>query len=315
MSKPILVGYDPRQADDAPVELGAAAARFTGAPLIVATVDAGHRARHDHRTGHIDDDLVADAGSAAESVEARLKDAGVALECRRLQGTSAARALHEAAEELGAALLVVGASRQSAAGRAVVGSTGVRLLHGAPCPIALAPRDWKPKERLETVGVAYVDSDEGREALRGAHALARRTGATLKAFTVLKITAGDHLETDATQTSWQHDRKDMVDVEGEHLSAAEDHLREAVARLDGGVEVETEAFTGHPGEEIVRLSALVDLMVVGSRGYGPRRAVLLGSVSRHLMEDAQSPVIVLPRGVEGALESLLAGSGSAGATA
>ena len=53
----------------------------------------------------------------------------------------------------------------------------------------------------------------------------------------------------------------------------------------------------------------------GRRGYGPRRAVLLGSVSRHLMDEAASPAIVLPRGVEGAFESLLADSGSVGANA
>src|SRR3954453_8011027 len=36
MAKPILVGYDPRSADRAPVQFGIAAARFTGAPLIIA---------------------------------------------------------------------------------------------------------------------------------------------------------------------------------------------------------------------------------------------------------------------------------------
>src|SRR3954454_7519420 len=177
MSNPILVGYDPRHGDPAPVELGAAAARFTGAPLIVASVDGSHHRRHDHRSGHIDDDLVADVPPTPEPVEARLRQAGLAFELRRLQSTSAARALHEAAEESGAALLVVGASRGSAVGHAVVGSTGARLLHGAPCAVAVAPRDWKPKDRLGTVGVAYVDSEQGREARCGAHLLARRAGA------------------------------------------------------------------------------------------------------------------------------------------
>jgi nucleotide-binding universal stress UspA family protein len=312
MSKPILVGYDPRQADDAPVEFGAAVARFTGAPLIVVTVEGGHR-RHDHKTGHIDDDLAAEGAGAAGPVESRLKDAGVAAEFRCLQSTSAARALHEAAEESGAALLVVGGSRRSAVGRAVVGSTGVRLLYGAPCPVGVAPRGWKPKGGLETVGVAYVDSDEGREALRSAHALAGRAGGKLKVFTVVKTTPSTHLETDARQASWQHERKDMIDVEGGHLVMAEEHLRDVIADLGG--DVEAEAFNGHPADEIVRLSGLVDLMVVGSRGYGPRRAVLLGSVSRRLMDEAASPTIVLPRGVEGALEPLLSESGSVGATA
>jgi nucleotide-binding universal stress UspA family protein len=107
----------------------------------------------------------------------------------------------------------------------------------------------------------------------------------------------------------------MSDVAGEHVILAEQHLREVVATLGGDVVVETDAFIGHPAEELVHMSEFVDLMVVGSRGYGPRRAVLLGSVSRHLMNEAACPVIVLPRGVEGAFESLLGDSGSVGASA
>jgi hypothetical protein len=38
MSKPILVGYEPKTRDRAPVRFAVAAARFTGAPLIVACV-------------------------------------------------------------------------------------------------------------------------------------------------------------------------------------------------------------------------------------------------------------------------------------
>ena len=46
MSKPILVGYDPATADRAPVNFGVAAARFTGAPLIVASAAAAVSDRH-----------------------------------------------------------------------------------------------------------------------------------------------------------------------------------------------------------------------------------------------------------------------------
>ena len=45
-------------------------------------------------------------------------------------------------------------------------------------------------------------------------------------------------------------------------------------------------------------------MVVGSRGYGPHTAVLLGSVSGHVVRDAACPVIVVPRGIKSPLEEL-----------
>ena len=48
----------------------------------------------------------------------------------------------------------------------------------------------------------------------------------------------------------------------------------------------------------------VDLMIAGSRGYGPYQAVLLGCVSGRLVRDASCPVLVVPRGIEAPLEDL-----------
>jgi nucleotide-binding universal stress UspA family protein len=72
---------------------------------------------------------------------------------------------------------------------------------------------------------------------------------------------------------------------------------------------------GDPAEVLVDFSKGVDLLVCGSRGYGPARAVLLGSVSRDVMDEARCPVIVLPRGVEATLEALLAEAPGAAAPA
>ena len=54
---------------------------------------------------------------------------------------------------------------------------------------------------------------------------------------------------------------------------------------------------GAAGELLAKESAELDLMVTGSRGYGPHAAVLLGSVTHTLMREAQCPVLVLPRGI------------------
>ena len=101
--------------------------------------------------------------------------------------------------------------------------------------------------------------------------------------------------------------RDFDSVVGEHRVKAEVSARKAVAQIlgDDG-EVDVDAFVGEPGDMLVELSEYLDLLVSGSRGYGPVRAVLLGGVARRLATAAHCPVIVLPRGVEAPLEKLLA---------
>jgi nucleotide-binding universal stress UspA family protein len=301
MGKPIIAGYDPASADRAPVNFGVAAAEFTGAPLIVSSVSAaGHRPG----AGQQDEELIVDSTEALADAERELEGAGISFECRGLTGTSAARALHEAAEAEDAGLLVVGSTRQGAVGRVLPGSTAERLMHGAPCPIAIVPPGWEAGGGLGTVGVAYVDTEEGREALRGAHALAQQANATLRILTAVKAGLAMYGETEA-RTAEQRG-KDFEEVEGELRVRAEEALRRQTDALDGDVQVETDAFVEDPADVLIRVSEHLDLLVCGSRGYGPLRAVLLGGVTRRLTAEARCPVIVLPRGVTSSLEALMA---------
>jgi nucleotide-binding universal stress UspA family protein len=243
---------------------------------------------------------------------AELRALSIGVEVRRLGGTSAARALHRMAEQDDAGLLVVGSDRRSGAGRVRAGSTAARLLHGAPCPVAVVPRNWS-NGRPATIGVAYVDSEEGRQALRGAYALARRVRATLRAITVVKPTLGMYAETEARTAG--RAGKDLEDVEGEHKLLAERSLRRAVEELGADVPIEAEALVGDPVDVLVSTSEDLELLVCGSRGYGPVRAVLLWSVSGPVLGAAHCPVVVVPRGVKASLEALVAEAPGAAAHA
>ena len=70
MSKPILVGYDPITADRTPVNFAVAAARFTGAPLMILSVSA----RDGAPAGELDQDLCGgDASNALEHIQPHLE--------------------------------------------------------------------------------------------------------------------------------------------------------------------------------------------------------------------------------------------------
>jgi nucleotide-binding universal stress UspA family protein len=289
MSRPILVGFDPVDRDRAPVYFGVAMARVTGAALIVASVESGAPTLPvpwgqslDYAVGMPDSKLVADCADVIEEIDADLRASGIHADCSTLRSTSAARALHEAAESEDAGLIVVGAAGRGAEAHVAGSATADRLMHGAPCPVASVPRSWGGDSAIATIAVAFVDGGEARAALRGAWALARRARAALRVVTVVR------------------------DGDPEGRRRAEEELRAVADGLGGDVPVDVAALAGDPVDELIRLSDEVDVLVCGSRGYGPLRAVMLGSVSRRVVARAHCPVIAVPRGVQSTLEDLIA---------
>jgi nucleotide-binding universal stress UspA family protein len=82
---------------------------------------------------------------------------------------------------------------------------------------------------------------------------------------------------------------------GELLGSALHEQRDALA----GVEVERVVIDDrHPAEALVEASSDADLLVVGSRGRGGFKQLLLGSVSHAVVLHAVCPVVVVPSGRE-----------------
>jgi nucleotide-binding universal stress UspA family protein len=151
-----------------------------------------------------------------------------------------------------------------------------------------------------------VDTPEGHAALRAAHLLAQLCGATLRVVSVLQPSTGIR---DASAQGWQPARE--FDLEGRDRAAHDAALRQAVAALGTSVAVEPEVQVADPADALVRISGHVDVLVCGSRGYGPVRSVLLGGVSGRVVDGAQCPVLVLPRSVEHPMAELTAPAAAA----
>ena len=185
MTPPIVVGVDPVRHDpEAPV-LAALLARATGAPVVAV---AAYPVASPVRIGGGDayeHELRGTALARLAAIEPAFH--GVALETVARTGPSAAHVLYDVAEERGAALLVLGSSHHGAIGRIALGSTADRLLHGAPCAVAVAPIGFAERMRgLDRVGAAFIDSEEGHEALRAAAILASAYDADLRAVTAVE---------------------------------------------------------------------------------------------------------------------------------
>ena len=193
---------------------------------------------------------------------------GIPVEARAPVAVSPARGLTELAEDDDADLLVVGSSRRAPSGRISLERTAGRLLQGAPCAVALAPADARESGPFRDIAVAYDGSPEARAAVETGYALAARDRAAVTLLRALPAQAPD--------------------------AAAE---LDAVAQAaPDGVEPETVLLYGEPGSAIAAAcDGSVDLLVCGSRGYGPLQRALIGSVSAALIENASHPVLVLPR--------------------
>ena len=295
MTPPIVVGVDPLRHDPEAAVLAALLARATGAPVVAVAVYPREIPLRFGGGGAYQEEVRGTALARLSAIEAAFH--GVPLETLAVAGSSAAHVLHDCAEDRGAGLLVVGSTHHGITGRISLGSTADRLLHGAPCPIAVAPLGFAERMHgLERIGAAFVDSEEGHEALRAAGALASAFGAELHAATAVEPVAWS-----ATSLVQPYDVGAHLD---ELCGRAEERLRSALDGLVPPVPVASEVLVNSPVTALEQLSHDVDLLVCGSRGYGPLGSVLLGGVSRRLIHRAACPVIVVPRGTERELEAL-----------
>ena len=78
--------------------------------------------------------------------------------------------------------------------------------------------------------------------------------------------------------------------------AAEDLLERAVAEAGAGtdgIEVERRVIQAPAAEALIAAAGPDDLLVVGSRGHGGFSSLLLGSVSRTVLQHSAVPVVVI----------------------
>ena len=195
-------------------------------------------------------------------------------------------ALRRTAEQRDTSIVVVGPTHHRSIARTLRG-TARRLLTEASCPVAVAPAGFadRPDTPLRDVGVGFEPTPEGVEALAVAHRLAARAGGALRVIGValpLSPLAIDDLR----------DRAPYPEAERRTIQAG---LERALTELPEGVPSTADARVGDPAVELIAASQELDLIVCGSRGRGPLRAVLLGSITERLLRGAACPVVVVPR--------------------
>ena len=219
-----------------------------------------------------------EAERAEALLETTREETGVEAHLRWRGSSSVGRGLHELCELIGADLVAVGSSRRGLLGRVLIGDDTSAALNGAACSIAIAPTNYsqQPGAMCE-IGVGYDGSPESEHALSVARMLAGASGAKLSALEAVSLPSDAFLGPGAVDNT---PRRLLADARG---------------RIAALGDVEPRAAYGQPAEELALYSASLDLLIVGSRGYGPVGRLIHGSTSQQLAHSARCPLLVLTR--------------------
>jgi nucleotide-binding universal stress UspA family protein len=181
--------------------------------------------------------------------------------------------------------VVVGARGIGALTEALLGSTSMQLAAHASCPVVVV-RERLAGPALPRVVVGVDGSDLSTEATEYAfgQASGRGLGLTvLHAWNANVYTSG--LALSALVEPWQELVAEQELITAEALTLWAEKFPD--------VDVRTQVTQGRPADVLVDASAGAELVVVGSRGRGGFRGLLLGSVSRGVLHRAHCPVAVV----------------------
>lgn len=218
--------------------------------------------------------------AALELVSSVIAESGVEAQAHCLGAPRIGVGLRQVAEATGADLLVIGSSHESPRGRVWLRDEVRQTLNGAPCAVAVAPLAYAELGTpITQIGIAFNGSDESHNALAVGLELARDLGASASAFQALPVPVlGDgYALYDSAEAAYRE---------------LEDEARELIHRETG---VNGCAAIGDPISELSVFSAGVDLLIVGSRDFGPLGRLVHGSTTHDLLGHARSPLLILTR--------------------
>jgi nucleotide-binding universal stress UspA family protein len=224
------------------------------------------------------------SGELLEAAAARVRELAPELTCTlSSQLGHPAHVLADASE--GADAVVVGRRGLGGVRSALMGSVSNRLTIHAKCPVIVISEGEAPATGPIVVGVD--GSEFGTNALRYAITEAAVRGSSVRAV------AAYELPHPALRDDPELVARMQADVEAEATGAVTQVLDEVKGTNAASVNVEPVAVAGPAAEAILGHAEDAQLIVVGTHGKGLVQRILLGSVSRRVLNDADRPVAVV----------------------
>lgn len=183
-------------------------------------------------------------------------------------------------------LLVLGARGLGRFREFALGSVSRQCLHHATVPVAIVRPHQPPADATHPRVVVGVDGSEtAQRALDWALEAGRRRQASVAVIHawVRPFVGGVYVPVLADHMPFEKIAHDIVDtaVDAADTTGLPGPVERIVAR-------------GNPASVLVDAASGADLVVVGSRGLGGFKGLLLGSVSHDVTHHAPCPVVVIP---------------------
>lgn len=279
-----VVGYTPTERGADAVALASSLARAQDAHLdIVYVVKTGTPYvalnPQGNRISVAEQDVL-----TAEREGLALVPEGVSAKFHVREADSFATGLIEAAGELEAGLIVVGAANNGLFKRYSVGSMANALLHASPVPVALAPRGYRRTDPITRLTLAVGKRPGAEAAIATAVGAANRRGVPLRLVSLVEL--------------------DEHGDGGENVNAAHRHantvLDEASRRLPAGHRVTVEVAHGRNIEEAIDDLEWDDgeIVIIGSSRLAQGNRLFMGSTAYKVLRALPVPMVVVPRDYE-----------------
>ena len=229
----------------------------------------------------IEDDCQSLLDTTAGPVRQALPDLSVTTQTIHAQPASALIAASRHADTI-----VVGSRGLGAVREAFAGSTSMQVAAYASCPVVVVREVAADSRTAQRVVVGVDGSDLSVDATGYAFAQAARRGlglTVLHAWDINAYTSGVAMS--ALPDVWTDLETEQEVITATAVTGWQDKYPD--------VDVRTHVLQGRPADILVDASEHAALVVVGSRGRGGFRGLLLGSVSRNVLHRAHCPVAVV----------------------
>lgn len=294
----LVVGFQPGRDDRSGIELAATLARSSGQDLLTVTVVPAPWPTP--VAGHTDREFEAWAEQQGAMGVAEAEEL-LADQCPDVPavatwapGRSVPRTLLDQADKADATMIVLGAGSAGSYGHVYIGSTGDRLVHSSPIPIAIATRGYSASEhgQVRRATCAFHGDDVSRRTLERTAAICAEVGASLRIATFAVRGRTMYPAEVGTRS------EDMVLQRW--VSQATAAQEEAIADLEqsGFATAEVEPVVGVGRTWATAIDQLPwdrdEVLVIGSSSASVVERIFLGSNASKIVRHSPVPVVVVP---------------------